>query len=168
MTLLMFTLGLSAVCIAADWGEIIYGGYVSKNQDGTVNADTGVWAFNPNGYLIGCRMQVIDKYGNVLNPNVTLYDGGSPVTSIPKGGHVWITLGMIPEIPMGTNKYTFRLLFSDVPGQPVGGRAPVVEVKEVIYKTPTLPQYGIWEPQNISTWSEAPLGGPVGTGKYKP
>lgn len=172
---LVFVLGLASFSFAADWGEIIYGGYVAKYipQPGVVmvDADTGIWVFNPNNFVIGCRMQVIDKMGAVLNANVLLYDGGMQVSSIPPGGHIWITLGMVPQIPEGVHKYTFRLLFS---GQ--AGRAPVVEVKEAIYVQREYIEIidghvlynPIYNPPAIKTWSEAALGGPYGTGKFKP
>jgi hypothetical protein len=155
-------------------GEIIYGGYVSvvNTPDPlVVRADTGIWVFNPNTFPIQCTMQVLNKYG-VLVWSGPLYDGGQQVSSIPRGGHVWTTLGMVPGIPQGTAKYTFRLLFS----ASQNFRAPIVEVKEVIYTMDKLIYISeghvvfnpIYEPTVIQTWAETSLGGPVGTGKFLP
>jgi hypothetical protein len=152
-------------------GEIIYGGYVSVVAPLVVRADTGIWVFNPNTFTIQCTMQVFDKYGAFVWSGL-LYDGGQQVSSIPRGGHVWTTLGMVPGIPVGTAKYTFRLLFS----ASQNFRAPVVEVKEVIYTMDKMIYISegrvvfnpIYAPTVIQTWAETSLGGPVGTGKFLP
>lgn len=174
---LVFVLGLAAVSFAQDWAEIIYGGYVSVTVSApvTVLADTGIWVFNPNLSPITCRIShVIDKYGNVLVHNDLLYDGGTPITSIPGGGHGWTTLGLMltkmqaPGPEVGTYKLTYRIACN---GQAL--RVPVVEVKEVIYTTEQVIEPGaapnpIFNPLVIKTWAETALGGPTGTGKYKP
>jgi len=164
VAVLIFVLGLATLSYAQTWAEIIYGGYLSQNTDGTVNADTGIFVFNPNGFAITCSIQVFDKYGTKQHDGM-LWNGGGPVPTIAKIGWNWITLGMTVATPVvtHTSKYTFRLYCT---GQ--AGRAPVVEVKEVIYKLPGIPRYAIWEPMNIATWSEAALGGPYGTAKFKP
>ena len=173
---LVFVLGLAAVSSAQEWAEIIYGGYVSVTVPApvVVLADTGIWVFNPNLSPITCRVShVIDKHGVVLLTNQSLYDGGTPITSIPGGGHGWTTLGLMltqrpaPGPEVGSYKLTYRIVCS---GQ--AARVPVVEVKEVIYTEPQLIEAQatnpIYNPSVIKTWAETALGGPTGTGKYKP
>jgi len=178
IAVLVFVLGLAAVSLAADWAEIIYGGYVSVTipLPVTVLADTGIWVFNPNASVITCRIShVIDKYGHVVLTNQALYDGGQPISSIPAGGHGWTTLGqMLAKIsPPGPEAGSYKLLYR-IACSGTAARVPVVEVKEVIY---TIPQEinelnanlnPILNPNVIKTWSEAALGGPYGTGTYKP
>lgn len=176
VTALVVVLGLATVSFAADWAEIIYGGYVSVTLPVpvTVLADTGIWVFNPNAGPIMCRIShVIDKYGHVVLTNQMLYDGGNPISSIPAGGHGWTTLGlMLTQVPspgpeVGTYKLLYRIACS---GQTV--RVPVVEIKEVIYTAPQYIEQGvpnpIYNPSVIKTWAETALGGPYGPGKYKP
>jgi hypothetical protein len=174
VAVLVFVLGLATVSLAADWAEIIYGGYVSVTlpQPVTVLADTGIWVFNPNASVITCRIShVIDKHGTVLLTNQMFYDGGVQVSSIPAGGHVWTTIGlMLTKMPQpgpvpGTYKLMYRIACSGTTA-----RVPVVEIKEVIYTTPQVQEVPnpIYNPNVIKTWSEAALGGPYGPGKYKP
>ena len=176
IAVLLFVLGLAAVSFAADWAEIIYGGYVSVTipQPVMVYADTGIWVFNPNASAITCRIShVTDKHGAVLLTNQMLYDGGNPISSIPAGGHGWTTLGlMLTNVPapgpvVGTYKLMYRIACSGT-----AARVPVVEIKEVIYTVPQYIEHGapnpIYNPDVIRTWSEAALGGPYGPGKYKP
>jgi hypothetical protein len=161
------------------FGEIWYGGYVRvltptvlPNIFGTVNADTGIFVFNPNSTPIGAWITVIDKKGNIVHQG-PLYDGLldvppnlQPDPVIKPGGWAWITLGMtpIPASPDLATKYTFRLTFKQKPGAPVP-KAPVVEIKEVIYTMEVSP-IDILQPDFIKMWSETSLGGPSGTGWY--
>ena len=173
---LALILGLAAISSAQEWAEIIYGGYVTVTGAAPgsiiVLADTGIWVFNPNPTPITCNIShLIDKYGNIILTNAQLLDGGQPITSIPRGGNGWTTLGQLlaplgQEVPLGTNKLLFRIACT---GQ--AARVPVVQVKEVIYTTEQeiLPGYNpILNPSVIRTWAETSLGGPTGTGKYKP
>lgn len=176
VAVLLFVLGLAAVSLAADWAEIIYGGYVSVTTPQPVNvlADTGIWVFNPNASAITCRIShVINKYGTVLLTNQLLLDGGNPITSIPAGGHGWTTLGLMltnmpaPGPEIGAYKLLYRIVCDGT-----AARVPLVEIKEVIYTTPqVIEQEGsnpIYNPAVIKTWAETALGGPYGPGKYKP
>jgi hypothetical protein len=178
---LALILGLAAVSSAQEWAEIIYGGYVTVTTTTPagimVLADTGIWVFNPNTFPIMCNIShLIDKYGNITLGNAPLLDGGQPISSIPRGGNGWITLGQLlawipaPGPELGTNKYTFRIACTGNTA-----RVPVVQVKEVIYYTEQeiLHEVGvipnpILDPTKIRTWAETSLGGPTGTGKYKP
>jgi hypothetical protein len=178
VAVLVFVLGLACVSFAVDWAEIIYGGYVSVAVPlpVTVLADTGIWVFNPNASAITCRIShVINKYGSVVLTNQMFYDGGSPISSIPAGGHGWTTLGqMLAKLPLpGPEPGTYKLMYR-IACDGTAGRVPVVEVKEVIYTTPqeineiNANLNPILNPAVIKTWSEAALGGPYGPGKYKP
>ena len=180
---LVLVLSLTTMSSAQEWAEIIYGGYVHVTlyvpspPSVFVLADTGIWVFNPNPTPITCNIShLIDKYGNILLLNAPLLDGGQPITSIPRGGNGWTTLGQLLtlvapplEPPLGTNKLLFRVSCT---GQ--AARVPVVQVKEVIYITEqevsgdSPGSNPILNPVNIRTWAETSLGGPTGTGKYKP
>ena len=74
---------------------------------------------------------------------------------------------MIPlPVPDLATKYTFRLAFYKGPTTP---KAPVVEIKEVIYDVPPdsgVSPVDIFQPDLIRTWSETSLGGPNGTGYF--
>ncbi len=166
----------ASISPAQEWAEIIYGGYITVTGAAPgsiiVLADTGIWVFNPNPTPITCNIShLIDKYGNIILGNAQLLDGGQPITSIPRGGNGWTTLGQLlatpgVEVPLGTNKLLFRIACT---GQ--AARVPVVQVKEVIYTADQeiMPGYNpILNPNGIRTWAETSLGGPTGTGKYKP
>lgn len=181
---LVFVVGIAGVSSAAPWGEIWYGGYVDVVTPttvdpgtgqiifGTVSADTGIFVFNPNGRpAVKCKITVFDKKGTNLWSGY-LYDGllsgnPQPKALIPPHGWNWITLGMIP-LPVTdlATKYTFRLAFYKGPTPP---KAPVVEIKEVIYDVPQgsgVSPVDIFQPDSIRDWSETSLGGPTGTGYY--
>jgi len=79
---------------------------------------------------------------------------------------------MLTQLPapgpqIGASTLTYRIACSGTTA-----RVPVVNIKEVIYsstqiidQTTTNP---IYFPGRIKTWSGTSLGGPTGTGKYKP
>jgi hypothetical protein len=131
---------------------------VQKDPDGKVSVDTGIWVFNPNTKKnLKARIVVYDKYGTQVATSL-LYDGGAPAL-IPPMGYGWITLGMLVG-PCEAQKFRFSLNFTE--GNVVQV-APTVEIKEVIYDQPVLPDQ-IHNPQAIKCWSETSLGGPNGTG----
>jgi hypothetical protein len=135
-----------------------YGGMVQKDQDGKVSVDTGIWVFNPNTKRnLKARIFVYDKSGTEVAVSL-LFDGGTPAL-IPPMGYGWITLGMLVG-PCEAQKFGFHLKFSK--GDYVS-KCPVVEIKEVIYNQPVLPDE-IHNPQAIKSWSVTSLGGPNGTG----
>jgi probable HAF family extracellular repeat protein len=140
-----------------------YGGMVQKDLDGKVSVDTGIWAFNPNTKKnLKARIIIYDKYGTQVATSL-LYDGGAPAL-IPPMGYGWITLGMLVS-PCEAQKFKFSLNFTKGNVLQV---APSVEIKEVIYNQPVLPDE-IHNPLAIKCWSETSLGGPKGTGfKWQP
>ncbi len=178
---LVLVLGLAAVSSAAPWGQIWYGGYVNVITPttidpetgafvfGTVTADTGIFVFNPNPWpAIVVKMIVFDKKGTRLWSGY-LFDGllegdPQPKARISPYGWGWITLGMVPNLPQGppATKYTFVLNFYSGPANP---KAPVIEIKEVLYTTAVSP-IDIFTPDVISDWSETSLGGSSGTGFF--
>lgn len=176
---LVFVLALASVSSAGLYGQIWYGGYVHVLTPsdppaafGTVDADTGIFVFNPNTRPIKVLICVFNKKGQVMYGPAALFDGlleGNPQPSafIPAFGWGWITLGMTP-IPASTlaTKYTFLLLcYSDL----TSPRAPVVEIKEVIYDVQPgqgVSPVDIFTPAGIKFWSETSLGGNSGTGYF--
>jgi hypothetical protein len=162
IAVLVFVFGLATVS-SAQWVEIWYAGYVSKLANGMVDADTLIVLVNPNkGPAIGCQITVFDKHGGLIGKSF-LWDGG--VSKVVKpAGYNWITLGMVvgPE-GIEPTKLTWRIQCT---GGPADAKAPVVEVKEMIYNTPASPDYAWRTPANIKTWSETSLGGNAGTGLF--
>jgi hypothetical protein len=185
-----FFIGFPAASSAAvTWlGEIWYGGYVDVTEFydpgspglRSVAADTAIVVFNPNPRDLRIILHVFDKKGETVKIDY-LIDGGEKIVRIPARGWAWTTLGMIVPAPtqrQHATKYTFRLLFGwdDTVIIPKTSVAPVVEVKEVIYKYPgelyldpadlSPAKNPFWNPSHISTWSETSLGGDNGNGVH--
>jgi hypothetical protein len=110
---------------------------------------------------------IFDKPGNKVWEGC-LFDGDDlvpvPKAYIDKQGYHYVTLGqVIPDeaIPdANCHKYTYRIWIG--PSGNPDPKTPVVEVKEVVYQTPTLDLYPV-DPSNIKICSETSLGGDSGT-----
>ena len=139
--------------------RITYGGYVQKNTDGTVAADTVIFVFNPNNFNItGAGIAVFDKYG-VKVADTSLLNGGTPITQIPPKGWGWQTIGNLiptPLQPVPATKYTFVVYWTKPTSTP--NRGLVIEIKEIIYYGIVYPVEGWQNSYNIWTWSEAAIG----------
>jgi hypothetical protein len=159
---LVFVFGLATVSSAQVWGEIWYAGYVSKYATGAVDADTLIVLINPNTTRPGikCQITVLDKFGVLIGKSL-LYDGTLPTAVVVPGGYNWITLGQIVP-PIEPTKVNWRIQCT---GGPTPHKAPVVEVKEILYTQQVAPED--WKnPSVIRCWSETSLGGPTGTGYF--
>ena len=161
LTVIMI-LAIAATCWAVlpnTGPRITYGGYVQKNTDGTVIADTLIWVFNPNNFAItGVGIAVFDKYG-AKKADALLLDGGVPISTIPAKGGAWQTIGNLiptPAQPSLATKYTFVVYWIKPTSTP--NRGLVIEIKEIIYYEDVDPKYGWQDSYYIWLWSEAAIG----------
>jgi len=136
-----------------------------------VLADTLIVVTNTNkpGKNLAAWIEVFDKSGNLVAEG-KFYNGGVQITTIPANGFGWITLGMIVPRPTldpwgyaGGEKFVIKI--STDKGQQYNPGPPIVEIKQVIYKTrEEHPGELIWKPGNIQTWAETVLGGKLTPG----
>jgi len=140
----LFLASVIWAAIPAKGPRISYGGYVQKNTDGTVAADTVIWVFNPNNFNIaGVGIAVFDKYG-VKVADTLLLNGGTTITQIPPKGWGWQTIGNLIPTPAQAGpatKYTFVVYWTKPTSTP--NRGLVIEIKEIVYKQ--YIQYGCME-----------------------
>ncbi|MBN1843099.1 MAG: hypothetical protein JW883_12580 [Deltaproteobacteria bacterium] len=180
-----FAIGLALVCVFAFAGAAVaappfgapwmisYDGYLQQTVGPqTLQADTLIVVTNSHpSRNMGVWIEVFDKYGVSVYAG-TFYNGGGLLSGniLPGNQWCWITLGMV--VPRATvdpwgfaagEKFSFRIYTAP------SVTAPVVEVKQVVYSTPTEIPPGelIWQSQYFKTWSEAALGGLNGTGVVK-
>lgn len=152
------------------WGDIWYAGYVAKGMDQMLCADTLIVLINPNGVQIEAILFVYDKKGNEIKRGRFL-DGGVVTRTIPPSGYGWLNLSrLVPGIDPGAGelgtKYSYRIRIGwpDGVSPPKVVKAPVVEVKEILFDSCTF--NSVWDPTSIKSWSETSLGGDNGTGFY--
>ena len=140
----LFLVSVIWAAIPAKGPRISYGGYVQKNTDGTVAADTVIWVFNPNNFNIaGVGIAVFDKYG-VKVADTLLLNGGTTITQIPPKGWGWQTIGNLIPTPAQAGpatKYTFVVYWTKPTQTP--NRGLVIEIKEIVYQQ--YIQYGCME-----------------------
>jgi hypothetical protein len=139
--------------------RITYGGYVQKNIDGTVSADTLICVFNPNNFVINTvGIAVFDKDG-VKIADTALFDHGSIINNLPAKAWAWQTIGNLIPTPLQAGpatKYTFVVYWA-LPTQ-TPDRGLVIEVKEMLFLGPVPPGESAWMSTLIKTWSEAAIG----------
>ena len=140
----LFLASVIWAAIPAKGPRITYGGYVQKNPDGTLGADTVIWAFNPNNFNItGVGIAVFDKYGVKVAGTLLLY-GWTTITQIPPKGWGWQTIGNLIPTPAQAGpatKYTFVVYWTKPTQTP--NRGLVIEIKEIVYQQ--YIQYGCME-----------------------
>lgn len=178
--LLMFLLAGVVVCpgpmqaALPPWLEyiLVYDGYVERHMSPTgaaaFTADTLFVINNTDPTdLMNVWVEVFEKHGQLVWEG-RVWDGGQPVLQIVPNGYGWFTLGMILNIvninttdPFGNQggeKFLVRISAAHL----LSGfnLVPTVEVKQVLYQTEIdLPEFAIWQPMLIKSWSEAALGG---------
>jgi hypothetical protein len=144
--------------------RINYGGYVAKDTQGLVTADTLIVLFNPNNVGVSnVGIAVYDKGGIQVNggSEKLLNHTGDCPNPMPAKGWCWQTIGNLiptPVVPPSppASKYTFFVYWTKPTTTPY--RAMVIEIKELIYTIPVYPTEGPWLPAFIKFWSEAALG----------
>jgi hypothetical protein len=148
------------------WGYIYYGGMLQKNPvDGTVTVDTAIVVKNPNTWgKVEAGIVIFDKPGNKVWEG-NLFDGDDLVplqkANINQQGYHYITLGQaVTPSDANCHKYTYRIWLG--PSANPEAKTPVVEVKEIVYETPTSDLYPL-DADNIKICSETSLGGDSGT-----
>jgi hypothetical protein len=145
--------------------QIMYDGYLQMTVQAplvkSVLADTLIVVSNPGPAAAMCNITVYDKKGVLIKGDISLYDTGGQISSIPANGFGWITLGMLVDRttidPWGSlgngEKFVYRIKFGST-------KPAIVEIKQVIYIGPQeYPSEAIWNATNIRTWTETSLGG---------
>jgi hypothetical protein len=155
---------------------IVYDGYLQQAGEVapfTITADTLFVVNNANKVVSPAYIEVYDKHGLPVNEGM-LYNGGTPISSIAANGYGWITLGMLvnraTHDPWGfAGGEKFQVKISTGPGDAGVLKPTIVEVKQVIYSSPTtmLPGEAIWQAGLFKTWAEAALGGRTSPGLIK-
>ena len=78
---------------------ISYDGYLQRNTDNTIIADTLIVVNNPNPFSgMPLWIDIFDKHGLPVWQG-PMWDGGKPTNSIVVNGYGWITLGMVVPRP---------------------------------------------------------------------
>jgi hypothetical protein len=158
---------------------IVYDGYLQQSGQEApffITADTLFVVNNANKVAMPAYIEVYTKKGNE-DPLVfegLLYNGGQIRSSVPPNGYLWITLGMAvnraTHDPWGfAGGEKFHVKISTGSGDAGNLKPTIVEVKQVIYSSPTTmaPGEAIWQAGLFKTWAEAALGGRTSPGLVK-
>ena len=155
------------------WFEyvIAYDGYVERHSPGGVplfSADTLFVINNTDPTdMMDVWVEVFNKHGDLIWEDY-VWNGGQQVKQINPDGFGWFTLGMMLNLagvdtvdPWGNpaaEKFFVRISAAHQASSL--NIIPTVEVKQVLYLTEIdLPEFAIWQPMVIKSWSEAALGG---------
>jgi hypothetical protein len=147
---------------------ISYDGYLQRNTDNTIIADTLIVVNNPNPFSsMPLWIEIFDKHGLPVWQG-PMWDGGKPTNSIVANGYGWITLGMVVPRPThdpfgvvgAAEKFHYRI--TALHPETTLRIVPTVEVKQVIYtdqQPVTDAKSVIWQTSLFKSWTEAALGG---------
>jgi hypothetical protein len=144
--------------------EIVYGGALDKSQDGVLVDTLITVTHSNNNVAVPVKILVYDKAGTKV-AEAALFNGGEALEDnrIPIRGFGWITLGMIVTPGgSGAERFSFKVVIGRADYIP---KPTFVEVTQVVYNSRQQhPGEAIWDPANITSWSQTSLGGKRGTG----